>query len=98
MMADKKVDRYRPERALDPTQQSRSDSSNAGAVGMADTTYDKGKLALFDKFRRREERWRREQSVHAREAADMAVLLRRKGSSTPAGSTDDPGTGEGGAK
>ncbi len=96
MMADKKVDRYRPERALDPTQQSRSDLSSPGAVGLGDSTHDKRKLALFDKFRRREERWRREQSLHDREAADTAVLLRGRGASTSAGSADDPGTGEGG--
>lgn len=96
-MADKKVDRYRPERALEPSQQSRSALSNMGAGNVADTAHDKGRIALFDKFRRREERWRREQSQHDREAVDAAVLPRGRGTSTSAGSADDPGTGEGGA-
>jgi hypothetical protein len=98
MMADKKVDRYRPERALDPTQQLSSALSNTGTVNMADTTHDKGKSSLIDKFRRREERWRREQSLHDREATEVIGLTHREGASTSTEPADDQGSGKGGAK
>jgi hypothetical protein len=68
-MADKKVDRYRPDRAINPTQQTTSALSEKGTVNVADAAHDKGRSALVDKFRRREERWRLEQSLHDREAA-----------------------------
>jgi hypothetical protein len=43
MMADKKVDRYRPERSLDATQQLKSALSDTGVAKMVDGTHDKGK-------------------------------------------------------
>ncbi len=66
-MADKKVERSRPDQAINPSQQTISSLSDSGTINMADIPHDKGKSALFDKFRRREERWRREQSIHDRE-------------------------------
>ena len=72
MMADKKVDRYRPEGALRPTQLPKTALPSPGTVNMADPTHDKGKSSILDKFRKREERWRSEQSRHDREAAGMA--------------------------
>jgi hypothetical protein len=98
MMADKKVDRYRPERSLDATQQLKSALSDTGVAKMVDGTHDKGKSALFDKFRGREERWRREQSVHDREANEMAESLLRHGTSKPTEAGEVKGPDEGGAK
>jgi hypothetical protein len=69
MMADKKVDRYRREHSLTPTQKMKSALSDPGTMNMAEPTHDKGKSALVDKFRKREERWRREQALHDQEAA-----------------------------
>ena len=57
-MADKKVDRSGRERPLTPTQKMKAALSDSGTVNMADPTHDKGKSALVDKFREREERWR----------------------------------------
>jgi hypothetical protein len=72
MMADKKVDRYRPESSLSPTQQAKSALPSPGTVNMGESTHDKGKSSLLDKFRKREERWRSEQSRHDREAVGTA--------------------------
>lgn len=44
---------------------------------MAEPAHDKGKAALVDKFREREERWRKEQALHDREAALEAEQSRR---------------------
>jgi hypothetical protein len=71
-MADKKVERSRPDRMINPSQQTHSLLSETGTVNMAEPAHDKGKSALLDKFRRREERWRLEQSLHDREAAASA--------------------------
>lgn len=68
-MADKKVDRYRPDRVVSPNQQTTSALSETGTINVAEAAHDKGKAALLDKFRQREERWRMEQSLHDREAA-----------------------------
>jgi hypothetical protein len=71
-MADKKVDRHRRERSLTPTQKMKAAMSDPGTVNMAEPTHDKGKSALVDKFRKREERWRREQSLHDQEISQAA--------------------------
>jgi len=68
-MADKKVDRHRRERSLTPTEKMKAAISDPGTLNMAEPTHDKGKSALVDKFRKREERWRREQSLHDQEAS-----------------------------
>lgn len=68
-MADKKVDRYRPDRVVSPNQQTTSALSETGTINVAEAAHDKGKAALLDKFRQREERWRLEQSLHDREAS-----------------------------
>jgi hypothetical protein len=70
-MADKKVDRNRREHSLTPTQKMRASISDPGTMNMADVTHDKGKSALVDKFREREERWRREQALHDQETAQQ---------------------------
>ncbi|MBN1321190.1 MAG: hypothetical protein JXA87_10160 [Thermoleophilia bacterium] len=71
-MADKKVERSGRERPLTPRQKMNSALSDPGTVNMAAPTHDKGKSALADKFREREERWRREQALHDRQAAQEA--------------------------
>jgi hypothetical protein len=68
-MADKKVERSGRERPITPTQKMESALSDPGTVNMAVPTRDKGKSALADKFREREERWRREQALHDQQAA-----------------------------
>lgn len=71
-MADKKVERSGRERPLTPTQKMEAALSDPGTMNMADTTHDKGKSALVDKFREREERWRRDQALHDQQAAHAA--------------------------
>jgi hypothetical protein len=67
-MADKKVERSGRERPLTPVQKMKASLSETGNVVMAEAAHDKGKSALVDKFREREERWRTEQSLHDRES------------------------------
>jgi len=71
-MADKKVERSGRGRPLTPAQKLKSSLSDSGTVSMADPTHDKGKSALVDKFREREERWRQEQALHDRQVARAA--------------------------
>jgi hypothetical protein len=68
-MADKKVERSGRERPLTPTQKMEAALSDPGTLNMAQTTHDKGKSALVDKYREREERWRTEQAFHDQQAA-----------------------------
>jgi hypothetical protein len=76
-MADKKVDRNRREHPPTPTQKMSASISDEGTMNMADLTHDKGKSALADKFRQREERWRREQALHEEEVARAAASDRQ---------------------
>lgn len=76
-MADKKVERSRRERPLTPTEKMRAALSDPGTMNMAEPAHDKGKAALVDKFKQREERWRKEQAFHDREAALEAEHGRR---------------------
>lgn len=70
-MADKKVDRNVRSSGgpMTPTESMEVALSHRGTVNMADTAHDKGKSALLDKFRAREERYRRDQSLQARAEA-----------------------------
>jgi hypothetical protein len=68
-MADKKVERSGRERPRTPTQKMNAALSDPGTMSMADPTHDKGKSALVDRFRDREQRWRTEQTLRDREAA-----------------------------
>jgi hypothetical protein len=61
-MADKKVERSGRERPITPTQKMEASLSDPGTMNMSEAAHDKGKSALVDKYREREERWRREQS------------------------------------
>jgi hypothetical protein len=70
-MSDKKVGRsYR--RPITPTEKMESALSDPGTMNVADIPHDKGKSAMVDKFREREEGWRREQSLHDQAAAHAA--------------------------
>lgn len=71
-MADKKVERSGRQRPLTPTQKMEAALSDPGTLNVAEATHDKGKAALVDKFREREERWRREQAFHDQQAAHAA--------------------------
>jgi hypothetical protein len=85
-MADKKVERNvrssDEERPVTPTQKMQTALSKTGTLSMADTSHDKGKAALLDRFRQREERYRKEQSLRAQAAAP---------SEPPAASEDEEG-------
>lgn len=72
-MADKKVERSGRERPLTPTQKMEAALSDPGTMNVAETTHDKGRSALVDKFREREERWRRDQALHDQQAAHETV-------------------------
>ena len=78
-MADKKVERSGRERPLTPTQKMRAALSDPGTMNMADKTHDKGKAALVDKFREREERWRKEQALHDQQVAHATERTRQEG-------------------
>jgi hypothetical protein len=78
-MADKKVERSGRERPRTPTQKMQAALSDPGTLDMADTTHDKGKSALIDRFREREQRWRTEQTMRDREAAHGVEHLAEHG-------------------
>ena len=71
-MADKKVDRSHRERPLTPAQKITASLSDQGVVSMAEPAHDKGKSALIDRFREREDRWRKEQAFRARQVSEVA--------------------------
>lgn len=79
MMADKKIARSRRERSLTPTEKLVSALSDSGTISMVEAAHDKGKSALFDKFRRREDRWRQEQALRDQEAAQEGAAARQTG-------------------
>ncbi len=75
-MADKKVDRNvrssDQERPQTPTQKMTGALSDSGNVNVAEADKDKGKTALLDRFRDRDERYRRDQSLAAAENAPVS--------------------------
>lgn len=73
-MADKKVERSPRERPLTPADKLRTALSESGTFNMADRAHDKGKAALVDKFREREERWRQEQAMQDRARAQEKLV------------------------
>ena len=75
-MSDKKVGRY-DRRPLTPTEKMEGALSDPGTMNVADIPHDKGKSAMVDKFREREERWRREQSLHDQQAANATEPAER---------------------
>jgi hypothetical protein len=95
-MADKKVERSGRERPRTPTQKMEAALSDPGTMNMADTAHDKGKAALVDRFREREERWRRDQALRDQQAAHAADGARHGGEEVAAPAESDEGS-EGGA-
>ena len=95
-MADKKVDRSSSRRPLTPTQKMTAALSDTGTMDMTNPSHDKGRSALVDKFREREERWRREQAQRDREAAQEREAGPRSAEEGAAGEAESGG--EGGAK
>ena len=96
-MADKKVERSRMGRPYTPTGRLQASLGDQGTVDMADRNHDKGRSALVDKFREREERWRRDQALHDRESTLETVESPRAAEEgRPAG--ESQGGGEGGAQ
>lgn len=88
-MADKKVERNvrasDQERPSTPTQKMAGALSDTGTVNMSQVGRDKGKAALFDRFRDREERYRRAQSLDA--VATQATAARTASGSPAAEET-----------
>jgi hypothetical protein len=72
-MADKKVERSKRLRSLTPTEKMEAALSDPGTMNVSEAGHDKGKATLVDKFREREERWRREQALHDQQAAHAGV-------------------------
>lgn len=87
-MADKKVDRNvrssDQERPSTPTQKMTGSLSDSGTVNIAQADRDKGKSALFDRFRDRDARYRQEQSF-----ADLAAQAVRTMPAAGASSAGD---------
>jgi hypothetical protein len=92
-MSDKKVGRIGG-RPVTPTDKMEMALSDPGTVNVSDLPHDKGKAAIADKFREREERWRREQSEHDR-AANAANAAEQTQAAEPA---DQQAPEEGGAE
>jgi hypothetical protein len=96
-MADKKVERSRRVTPSTPTQKLTASLSDEGTLDMADRRHDKGRAVLVDKFREREERWRREHTIQAQQAASEAEQGQvAAGPGAP--EADSSAGGEGGAR
>jgi hypothetical protein len=93
-MADKKVERSGRERPRTPTQKMEAALSDPGTINMAATTHDKGRSALVDKFKQREERWRRDQALHDQENARAAERGRHEATEPVEAADHSPGGGE----
>jgi hypothetical protein len=94
-MADKKVDRSSNRRPLTPTQKMTAALSDTGTMDMADSKHNEGRSMLVDKFREREERWRRDQSLR-----DVETSREREAAHQETGENDTGDAeagGEGGA-
>jgi len=75
-MPDKKVSRTVQGRPLTPKQRMEESLSDPGTVSMAEPRHERTHAHVVDKFREREERWRREQSLHDQEAEAKPLLGR----------------------
>lgn len=72
-MADKKVERSGRQRSLTPTEKMEAALSDPGTMNVSEAGHEKGKAPLMDKFREREERWRRDQALHDQQAAHAGI-------------------------
>jgi hypothetical protein len=93
-MSDKKVGRSSG-RPITPTQKMEAALSDPGTMNVADAPHDKGKSALVDKYRQREEKWRREQAMHDQQVAQGAEQAERI-AVTSGETTEQQGGEEGG--
>ncbi|MBC7292504.1 MAG: hypothetical protein H5T84_00100, partial [Thermoleophilia bacterium] len=89
-MADKKVDRCGRQRSLTPAKKLEAALSDPGTLNMAETAHDKGKSALVDRFREREEKWRRGQALHGQQMPPVAKGS-KEGTSSAELDTEEPG-------
>jgi hypothetical protein len=97
-MSDKKVGRFGG-RPTTPTEQMERALSDSGTLNMADLPHDKGKAVIADKFREREERWRREQASHdQREAHPVEPAGKTADEAQAGGSAEGEEKGEGGGR
>jgi hypothetical protein len=94
-MSDKKVTRSGG-RPITPTQKMEAALSDPGTVNVADIPHDKGKSSIADKFREREERWRREQTLHDQQEARASEHGDRT-TGKPEATTEHHGGEQGGA-
>jgi Tfp pilus assembly protein PilF len=78
-MPDKKISRSGQGRPPTPTQRMEAALSDPGTVNMAESTDNKGRATLVDKFRGREERWRTEQALHEQQAEAGHEVVKTKG-------------------
>jgi hypothetical protein len=92
-MSDKKVGRI-SRYPINPTEQMQRSLSDPGTVNAKDLPHDKGKTGVTDKFREREERWRREQSMHDQQANHAPEPAERPEAADRTG--EQSGGGEGG--
>lgn len=101
-MSDKKVGRFGG-RPITPTEQMERALSDSGTVNVANLPHDKGKTVIADKFREREERWRREQVLHDQHAAHPTEPAERPADEADSkthggGASEQHEGGEGGAR
>lgn len=85
-MADKKVERNirssEEERPATPAEKLQASLSDKNTLNMAQSARDRAKPALLDRFRDREERYRRDQATRAHEEETIAP---HRTSAPPAG-------------
>ncbi len=92
-MADKKVDRSMrggQAGAMTPAQVFEASRSKHGTPNMSDVARDSEKSAVLEKFREREERFRRDQALHAQAENHVAA----EPGSEAAAKSDSPSHGE----
>jgi hypothetical protein len=94
-MSDKKVGRFGGRPPITPTEKMEAALSDPGTMNVADAPHDKGRSALVDKFREREEKWRREQAMHGQREA-QAVERGEQPAEGPDEPTERRGEEEGG--
>ncbi len=71
-MPDKKVSKSVAARPSTPSQKLDASLSDTGTVNMAEPTHDRARSTLVDKFKEREERWRRDQALHEHQGEGVA--------------------------
>lgn len=93
-MPDKKVGRFGG-RPITPTQKMEAALSDPGTVDVADISHAKGKSTVADKFREREEKWRRERALHDQQEGFVAEQADRHGDEPDEGAEQPQEAGDG---